>query len=203
MAQMFSLWWTIAGVAMGSDPGLDAYQPVRTAAGCAISMRPETHPEGAAMRAECRWPEVDPARLQRVLTQYERYPEFVFPISVARIERAEAGRTLVYQKQELVGIADREVLLWMVHSEAAGGARVAWSAASDQPLELASGAVRTPRNTGYWDVGPDPDGGARVVHQIAMDAGGYVPKWLVNLVRTTAFAKIMADVRAFAGGLGR
>lgn len=159
-------------------------------------MRPEDHPDGAAMRADCEWADVDARHLANLLGQFERYSEFVFPIAVARVEREEGERTLIYQRQELFGIADREVLLWMEQQPVDEGVRFSWTTASELPLDLRSGSVRTPRNEGFWEVAAREGGGTRVVHEIALDAGGAIPRWIVNLVRTRSFVRIMTDVRA-------
>lgn len=198
--------WLAFGLG-GAQGGEVGFEPVRTASGCAISMRPRTSVDGAAMRAECAWPDVQPDALAQLLSQFERYSEYVYPIDVARIERIEADRTLVYQRQAIFGIADREVLLWIRRESLPGGVRFAWTTASEEPLALARGAVRTPRNEGSWSVTQRAEGGSTVVHEIAMDAGGAVPQWLIDLVRTRAFARIMADVRALgvaqSAGSGR
>ena len=186
--------------AIAASAAEDGFAWVRDASGCTISMRPETHPSGAAMRADCRWPDVDTGRLIGVIGEYDRYQEFVSPVDVARIERVDGARTLVYQRQHMMGIADREVLLWMWREQEGEGVRVSWTTATDEPMAVAPGAVRTPKNVGYWEVVPDPSGGARVVHEIQLDAGGSIPRWLVNLVRTRGFARIMQDVRVFGGG---
>ena len=180
-----------AGAARASEVG---FEPVRTVDGCAIAMRPESHAEGAAMRAECVWPDVSVEALAALVGDYGRYPEFVYPIAEAAVRRHDGARTLVYQRQQVFGLADREVLLWMRQEPRTDGLRGSWVAASEEALTLTPGAIRTPSNTGFWDVAADPAGGAHVVHEIAMDAGGAVPKWVVALVRTRAFARIMTDV---------
>jgi hypothetical protein len=188
-------------LAAGADDR--GFEPVRTTSGCAISMRPESHREGAAMRAECHWPEVAPERLVDLLSAYERYSEFVFPVAEARVVRTAAdGRALVYQRQAMFGIADREVLLWMWREDHPDTTvRFSWTTAAEEPLELLPGAVRTPRNEGHWQVAPDPAGGSAVVHEVAVDAGGSIPRWLVALVRTRGFARVMTDVRSAATGV--
>lgn len=193
------MWIPWVTAALAADDGF-AY--VRDAAGCRVWMRPETHPEGAAMRAECHWAEVDPGVVAAMITDSARYSEFVYPIAETRVERRTPdGRELVYQRQQVFGLADREVLLWMWREDHDDGAvRMAWTTAADQPLAVAPGAVRTPKNVGFWEVGPDPAGGAHVVHEIALDAGGSVPRWLVSLVRTRGFARLMEDMRRIAGG---
>jgi hypothetical protein len=185
-----ALWWFTAYA------GASDFEVVREGDGCVVSMRPESHPEGASMRAECTWPDVDAAALVTMLSDFSDYPRFVFPISEARVVRGDPARSLVYQRQSLFGLADREVLLWMGRAEEAGGVRFSWTAATEEPLELRPGAIRTPRNTGFWHVEPAADGGSRVVHEVALDAGGSIPRWIIELVRYRSFAKIMSDVRA-------
>ncbi len=188
----------VLALALAAHAAPDGFEHVRDALDCRVWMRPEAHPDGASMRAECEWPEVDPVHLADLLGQYERYSEYVFPIAVARVEAQRDDRVLVYQRQELFGLADREVLLWMSRLPVEGGVRFAWTAAHEQPLELRPGAIRTPRNTGFWEIVGRADGGTLVVHEIALDAGGSVPRWIVNLVRTRSFLKIMGDVREIA-----
>lgn len=182
--------------------GDDGFEPVRTAVGCAIEMRPETHPDGAAMRAACRWPEIDPAPLAAELLRYERYPRFLFPLAESRIERQEPGRALVYQRQSLTGLSTREVLLWITSARGDDGTvRVAWTTASEEPLTLAPGAIRTPKNVGRWEVGADPAGGTHLVHEISVDGGGNVPRWIAQLARNWAYTRILSDTRAYAAAL--
>lgn len=185
----------LALAAFAAEP---VFEPVAEADGCAVSMRPPTHPEGAAMRAECGWPDVEPGALAAMLSVYEDYPRFVFPVDEARVVRLDGSRALVYQRQSMIGLADREVLLWMTREDTGGAVRFSWSAAAEEPLALRPGAIRTPKNTGFWEVAGDGGGGSRVVHEVALDAGGSIPKWIVELVRYRSFAKIMADVRAAA-----
>lgn len=164
--------------------------------GCAFAERPEDHPERSALRATCHWPEVDPAAMAAELRKVERFTEYVGPILESTLRRDEGTRWLVYQRQHVWPIADREVLLWMLPQPLEGGGlHLVWSAATEEPLELAKGSIRVPRNDGYWRVEPHPEGGALVVHQIAMDGGGRIPTWLVRLVRTRGFTGVMETVR--------
>lgn len=154
------------------------------------------------MRAVCLWPDVDANRFGSVLRAYERFPDFVFPVATAKILRKEGEKSLVYQRQRVPGIADREVLLWMSDkTDPEGTLRVSWTTAGEEPLLLTPGAVRTPKNNGFWEIAAVPGGGSRVTHEIEMDAGGSVPRWLVSLVRSTGFARLMQQVRTFAQGL--
>jgi hypothetical protein len=190
--QLFVMW------ALAAEP--DGFEVVRSVDGCVIAMRPEGHPDKTALRATCRWPEVSLDKAKALLTDFSRYPEFVPPIVESTVRRRDGERSLVYQRQHIWPIADREVLLWMSAREANGGTRVTWTAAVEEPLALREGSVRVPRTDGYWWVAPHSDGGVEVVHQIAMDGGGRLPAWLVDMVRTRGFAQVTSDVRALTGG---
>lgn len=182
------IWLFAAALAGTAD-----FEHVRDAEGCVIAMRPEAHELGAAMRATCHWPEVSAEALAGLLADYPRYTDYIGPITASEVRRRDGGRALVYQRHELFGIADREVLLWMWQE----GSRVRWTTA-DEPLVLARGSVRVPRNEGYWEVAPAPGGGAAVVHEIALDAGGSIPRWIVAMARTRGFVRVMGQVRAIA-----
>lgn len=190
--------WPVLFALSSSARAGSGFEHVRDVDGCAIAMRAATATTVAAMRAECRWPDVDPAAVAALIRDYARYPDLVFPIDEAVVRRVEGDRTLVYQRQSMIGLSDREVLLWMTTTVEGDRTTVSWTPARDEPLELRPGAIRTPENTGFWSVEPDGGGGSRVVHEIALDAGGSVPEWIVNLVRTRSFARIMGDVRAAA-----
>lgn len=177
----------------------DGFIDVRTSDGCVIAMRPEDHPDKSALRATCHWPDVAPESVEALVADYRRYSEFIGPIVASEIRGTHAAGTLVYQRQHIWPIADREVLLWMTASRS-DGLRVAWTAAHEVQLTLLDGSVRVPRSDGFWWVRGHPDGGAWVVHQIAMDGGGSIPRWLVELVRTKGFAQVTERVRAIARG---
>jgi hypothetical protein len=153
------------------------------------------------MRAVCIWPEVDPAALDRSLSDFEHYEDLIWVIDESAVRRSEGGRSLVYQLQQIWGLSDREVLLWAWTEEVDGGHVHRWTTAAEEPLTPRKGAIRTPKNEGYWEVRANPDGaGAQVTHQIAVDAGGMpLPGWMLRWIRTRGFARVMDEVRAASG----
>jgi hypothetical protein len=153
------------------------------------------------MRAECLWPEVPFDHLDQMMSRFDAYDTYIWPVTKSEIRRLdEAGRSLVYQRQHIFGISDREVLLWM-HKETPElhTVRIGWTTASNEPLELDKGSIRTPRNEGFWELKRQEPEGVSVTHEIGMDAGGRIPRWLLNMVRTRGFISVMSDVRALAG----
>lgn len=90
------------------------------------------------------------------------------------------------------------MLLWAWSEPYGEGRQHCWTTAVGEPLELREGAIRTPVNEGCWQVTPTVDG-VKVVHQIAVDAGGTpLPAWLVRFAQTRGFARVMDEVRASA-----
>ena len=188
--------YTIAlTLALAAPPG---FTEVKSEAGCTLFRGPTEADGVAPMRAECHWPEVAPEALITMLGDYAGYDEAIFAITRCEPLRVDGERTLVHQVQTTRGIATREVLLWMQTSEADGATIVAWSAATGEPLELAEGNVRAPRNEGAWEIAAHPDGGSRVVHRIAYDPGGSVPSWVVRQFSVNGMLQVMAEVRAKA-----
>lgn len=195
------MWW-LPALAIADPVPDDGFRFARTTSGCTVDMRPESHPDGPAMRATCRWPEVDPEAFAAAVSEPSTYTAHVFPLDESRVVRFEPGRMLVYQRQSVTGLATREVLLWMTVERAADGAvAVAWRAANEEPLTLQPGAVRTPKNSGYWRVRPDPAGGTLAEHGIEVQGGGQVPKWIVQFARNWAYNRILADSRAYGAAL--
>jgi len=177
-------------------PGAEQWVAAGEAHGCVIESRVSTETEKSAMRGTCVWPEVAPEKLVAVLGRFDRYAEFISPITEARVERTdESGRALVYQRHHFFGIADREMLLWMSTVPRDGGTCYEWTTASDQPLTLDDGTVRVVRNEGLWSVSALPGGGSRVIHEISLDPGGSIPAWVVRLARGRGFARILGEVR--------
>lgn len=187
---MIALW--LLSVASAND----TFTLLRTSDTCTIRKREKTASAGAAMWARCTWPDTEPAVLRRMFADLTRYDEWIWPIGESRIERREpSGRLLVYQRQHIWALADREVLLWVDVQETPNRLEVRWTTANTEPLVLQKGAVRTPRNLGHWILEAAPAGGTTVEHQIEVDAGGLaLPAWLVRAVQTRGFNRILSDV---------
>ena len=183
----------LLAAALAAPPG---FVEVKEAQGCALFKGPTEADGVTPMHAECHWPEVDVAHLQSKLGDYAAYDELIFAITTSEPRRTEGGRTLVHQVQETWGISTREVLVWMSTTPVEGGVRYTWETAGSEPLEVPDGRVRSPRNEGFWEVGPHPEGGARVVHRVAYDPGGSVPDWVVRRAQVGGMLDVMKDVRA-------
>lgn len=179
----------------------EGFEFLKEVEGCELLFRDKDHAEGSAMLAVCTWPEADASILQTMLADLDAYETWIWPVAQSEV-RSTRERDLVYQRQEIFGLSDREVLLWASTEEVPNGKRFVWTTASEQPLTLRRGAIRLAKNEGYWEVLTVPDGGARVTHLIAVEAGGVaLPGWLLRWIRTRGFARVMREVRGHAAAL--
>ena len=177
----------------------DGFEVIRTAHDCVFEARPKAHQEGAALRATCHWPDVQPETMGALVTTYEAYTEWLWPLAECSVVETQDDRALVYQRQQIMTLADREVLLWMTKQQTKRQTRVDWVAANERPLELTRGAIRTPKNTGFWLIDAHPEGGSHVKHEVAVNAGGAaIPEFLLNWLRYKGFISIIKDVRKHA-----
>jgi len=177
----------------------DGFEVIRSAHDCVFEARAKSHPGGAALRATCHWVDVEPEAMGRLVTNYKDYTDWLWPLAECTVVETEPERTLVYQRQQIMTLADREVLLWMTQRQNGTNTRVDWSAANDKPLEVSPGAIRTPKNTGFWLIDAHPEGGSHVKHEVAVNAGGAaIPEFLLNWLRYKGFISIIKDVRKHA-----
>jgi hypothetical protein len=182
-------------VALAAPPDHTA---VKEASGCTLYAGPSDSGGIAPMFADCHWPEVSPQPLQALLGKWDAYDQYIFAIVSCTVLKTEGSRTLVHQVQTAPAIAQREVVVWMEAVPVSDGMRFTWENDPSEPLELAKGSVRAPRNAGYWEVTRHPEGGARVVHAISYDPGGRVPAWLVRRFSVGGLEGVMTEVRALA-----
>ena len=165
---------------------------------CTLYKRPKTDTRPSAMRAECTWKDVDPVKLGKMMTDFDRFDDLLWPIDTSEVRRIEGDRSLVYQLQKIWALNDREVLLWARTEQLESGVRASWTTASEEPLTPRSGTIRTPINEGYWEI-TAAEQGARVIHEIAIDAGGVpLPQWLIRAIQTRGFGRVMDDIHTAA-----
>lgn len=172
------------------------FTSVKSADGCTLFKGVE-EAGVTPMRAECHWADVEPGALTAKLSDYEGYDELIFAITTSAVIGERDGAKLVHQVQETRGIAPREVVIAMRTEATDGTTRVSWKTA-EAKLELVDGHVLSPRNDGAWEVSAHPDGGARVIHEIAYDPGGSVPGWVVKWFQVGGMLQVMEEVHAAA-----
>ena len=149
------------------------------------------------LRVECVWDHIDPDKIDALFGQVAGYDAFIWAIEDTRQVSVDGARSLVWQRHSVPGTAPREVQLWMeTQPTEAGGMRYSWTTAGT-PFSLGKGAIRAPRNDGYWEVSVG-EAGIEVVLQASYNPGGWVPDWLVRWCQTIGAERMMNDIQSLA-----
>lgn len=186
----------LLALALPAHAAPDGFTEVKSNDGCTLFKGVE-EAGVTPMRAECHWADVKPEVLSEKVADYEGYDELIFAITESRVIGERDGAKLVHQVQETRGIATREVVLAMTTDTTEDRTRVSWTTA-EAKIELVDGHVLSPRNDGAWEIAAHPEGGAKVVHEIAYDPGGNVPGWVVKWFQVGGMLQVMEEVHAAA-----
>jgi ribosome-associated toxin RatA of RatAB toxin-antitoxin module len=150
--------------------------------------------------------EVPPARLFSVITDYDRFAEFVPYVVRSRVVHREDGLRRVSQHLHFPGpVADRHYVIesrdrytpfpqehW----------RVEWRLVpeTNRPAPDAEG-ITPAAFTGYWELAPVSGGAATdAIYSLHFDPGGALPAWLVTFAMNRYLPKVIDAVRARAAG---
>jgi len=187
---------TVAALAAPAD-----FRPTKTTERCQLFLGPALSNGVVPMRAECRFPNVDFAKLDAAFSRWGDHDVPFSTVLSSEVVGAVGGEALVRQVHAVKGVADRECLLQMKRTLLPeGGARFSWTLAAG-PQEVADGRVAVAFDDGMWEVTPHAEGGVSAIHQLAYDPGGRVPGFLVRWFQTAGLADIVEQMEAWASGL--
>ncbi|GAB4514732.1 MAG: hypothetical protein Tsb0026_20200 [Sulfuricaulis sp.] len=150
--------------------------------------------------------EVPPARLFAVITDYDRFAEFVPYVTDSRVLRHEAGLRHVSQHLRFPGpVSDRHYVIESrdnVTSAPQERWRVEWRLVPESSSPTSGETGITPNAfTGYWELTPVAGGTATdAIYSLHFDPGGALPSWLVTLAMNRYLPKVIDAVRARATG---
>jgi ribosome-associated toxin RatA of RatAB toxin-antitoxin module len=151
--------------------------------------------------------EVPPARLFAVITDYDRFAEFVPYVVHSRVVRRDAGRRLVSQHLRFPGpVADRHYVIESrdtVTPLPPERWRVEWRLAPEKDFPALEEKGITPAAfTGYWELTPAAGGAATdAIYALHFDPGGALPAWLVTFAMNRYLPRVIDAVRARAASL--
>lgn len=187
----------VAGLATGTG---DEFAPVATQGGCTVYVGAIDPASGVPpMKAECHWPDVTVDDVHGVFSRLDRWQDFVWCIADSRILEEQGGRTLVWQRQSVRPLSDRENVIWMAVEETEDGYTYRWELA-EVPFDAAPSSVVPGRNEGRWVVRAAPDGGVWLTNEIAYDPAGSVPSWLVRWFQTRGALQVLDGIHEAVGG---
>lgn len=188
------MWILLAGLAIGAPPG---FEQTKKTERCTLYLGAALANGVVPMRAECHFPEADPARLQAAFSRWEDHDLPFATVLSSDVLRTEGGVAWVHQVHAVKGVSDREGVLRMEKTAIEGGTRFSWTL-DNGDLKPADGRVLIGHDDGFWEITTHPDGGTRAVHQLAYDPGGSVPGFLVRWFQTSGLANIVTEMERWA-----
>lgn len=182
-------------VALAAPPG---YKVTKNADNnqCELSLGPAEADGIVPMHAECWWPDVTLDTFNTKMAKYGDHDDYFQTVVTSDVRSTSGDKTLVWQQHHSSGISDREVLLWMSHTNEGGFDRYGWKLATDQKLDVQSGHVAVVRDDGFWEAKADPKGGIRVNHTLVYGPGGSVPGFIVRAFQTGGLEGNVTDLHA-------
>lgn len=150
--------------------------------------------------------EVPPARLFAVITDYDRFAEFVPYVAHSRVAYRDGGLRRVSQHLRFPGpVAERHYVIESqdkVTPSPRERWRVEWRLVAESGSPASGKTAVTPNAfTGYWELTPVAGGTATdAIYSLYFDPGGALPAWLVTLAMHRYLPKVIVAVRARATG---
>jgi ribosome-associated toxin RatA of RatAB toxin-antitoxin module len=148
--------------------------------------------------------EVPPARLFAVITDYDRFAEFVPYVTSSRVLHHEAGLRRVSQHLRFPGpVADRHYVIESrdtVTPSPRERWHVEWRLVPESDSTAPGETGITPNAfTGYWELAPVAgDTATDAIYSLHFDPGGALPSWVVTFAMNRYLPKVIDAVRARA-----
>lgn len=180
--------------ALAAPPG---FKVTKNTDHCELSLGPALGNGVVPMRAECHWPDLEPARLQGMMAALADHDLYFSSVVSSDVVRSDGARTWVKQVHRAKGISDREAILVMETTKVGDAQHYGW-ALDNGDLVASSGNVLVGYDDGFWEFSAHPDGGTKAVHQLAYDPGGSVPGFLVRWFQTSGLTAVVEEIEAYA-----
>lgn len=172
------------------------YAQFDTEHGCTFYKGPAGANGYSPIRAECTWPDVDPTKMDQLLSVFEDHDLYFSSVAKATVTGQADGGTLVHQTHVASGISDREADL--VYKRSVSGETIthSWTMTASQSA-AASGNVVAAQDDGFWTITPDGNGGAIVVYELTYDPSGSVPGFVVRAFQTGGLVTLVGEMRSY------
>ena len=187
---------TLTAAPLPADPA--GWQPVGdTDSGRLYHRALEDSPVPAIMIAT--WFAAAPAQVQRLVTDYDRFAEFVPYVRESRVLARAARQQWVLHRLRFPGpLAERAYVF--ISSEGAQGSayRVEWRLSGRRfaGVDL-DGAVQPRQFSGFWELRPEAGAsGTLARYAVHSDPGGLLPAWLVTRLTERYLQQVVEALRA-------
>jgi hypothetical protein len=189
------MWFLFLALsANAADPPV--FEPLHSEGACDFSRSTTTRDGFPVLRAECRWPELDPARLDALLGDWAGHQHIWSMVTNSQVIEQRERDTLVRHVHQAPAMVDREILLRMWVEEIPGGHRYSWTRAEPQPPP-GEGRVGVVLDDGMYTVLAD-GAGTHLVSTLCYDPGGYIPDALVRWFQVLGMPRFLEELREAA-----
>ncbi len=205
---LMPLWPGVEATAAGAGDCLQ-WQPVRESAAGVLLHRCRKGSDLPEVMIRTRF-QAPPGRVHAVVTDYDRFAEFIPNVGVSRVleEQADGTRWVYHHLRFPAPVADR---VYVIRSRdrasrrSGGYYRVDWELAERAFAVLQDAAgVRPAAFSGFWELAPADGGGATDArYSVYSDPGGLVPDWLVARMTGRYVEQVVAAIRQRLGELER
>ena len=121
-----------------------------------------------------------------VITQYERYPEFLPEVKEIRTSNRQGGQVDVHYKVDVV-----KTIRYSIRVNEERPKRMAWSFIEGEMMK---------DNKGSWVLEPEGEGKTRATYTVEMALGALVPKAIVNALVDSSLPKMLDAFKRRAEG---
>jgi coenzyme Q-binding protein COQ10 len=127
-----------------------------------------------------------PAEVWAVLTDFERWPQFMPLLRETRVEKRDGQKLWVAQKFRIWFYPMRHTTVYQLDP---GEGRLDWQLAADEPHDIAASA-------GHWELVAVDGGTATLVrYEASMSAGRSVPAFLERTLRERSLGQMLDALR--------
>jgi hypothetical protein len=172
------------------------YEPLHEEGGCAYFRSTSTFDGFPILRAECRWPQLPPARLEALLEDWGGHQLIWSMVASSHVIEQREHDTLVVHVHEAPAMVDREILLRMWVEDVPGGHSYHWTRAEPQPPPN-EGRVNVVVDDGMYTILADGDG-THLISTLRYDPGGSIPDTLVRWFQVLGMPRFLEELREAA-----
>jgi len=148
------------------------------------------------IRAECDWPMAS-TQIDALLSVNDGH-HLYFP-NILESEKVgdRAGGEMVWQRQEVPGANDREVVIIMRRETEGTLIRHTWARIPSEE-GLKGVGVHVAVNRGKWEVSDNGSGGTKLIYEVRYMPGGSVPGFLVRWFQGDGCREFVGSLRTYA-----
>jgi ribosome-associated toxin RatA of RatAB toxin-antitoxin module len=140
-----------------------------------------------------------PERLFAVISDYERYPEFMPYVKRSEVVRKQNDVRWVFQHLVFpFPVSDRQYTIKISDVESRpkdGFYCVEWSLDKDAPAKRDVSGITPAFNDGFWILRQLDQGKTEVSYFLHTDPSGWLPAWIINMANREALPAVMQALR--------